>query len=136
MEVLLVPIEDTDLHWLKVKDFINKAVYYTNGMANIDDVYNTLLTGKSSLWVVYKDNNAIGGLITSISLYPQKTILNVQFCGGVDFKEWKDIAFNAIRQYAKEHDCQAMQVAARPGWGRIFKDDGCKLLWSTFEIAA
>lgn len=135
MEVYLVPIEDTDLHWPKVKDFLSEAVVYSHGRMSIDDVYNSIVKGFYSLWVVYKDKQILGSIVASIFSYPQKTVLNVQFCGGVDFKEWKDVAFDTLRQYAKEHNCQGIQAAARPGWSKIFKDDGCKLCWSTYEIS-
>ena len=60
----------------------------------------------------------------------------MSFCGGVELDKWKAPMLKLLQQYAFDTKCDGVEATARLGWTKIFKDDGHKALWQTFELPA
>ena len=56
------------------------------------------------------------------------------FCGGEDFDKWKDIMLDLLKKWAKDNNCDSLEAVGRLGWAKIFKNDGHKSLFNTFEL--
>ena len=58
----------------------------------------------------------------------------MQFCGGEDLISWKDPMLALLRRFAKDVGCDGIESTARPGWAKIFQNDGFAAHWITFEL--
>jgi hypothetical protein len=134
MNVSLINLEDTDLYWNKTTHFLDAALKYTNGRYEVDDIYQRVIRGTFSFWVVFNNENIVGTIITSVNKYPRKKVLCIQFCGGERFKDWLEPMALEMRKHAKENDCQGIEATGRVGWAKMLEKEGYKLLWCTFEV--
>jgi hypothetical protein len=39
-----------------------------------------------------------------------------------------------LRMFARDLGCEAIESTGRPGWTKIFQNDGCKATWVTYEL--
>jgi hypothetical protein len=44
------------------------------------------------------------------------------------------MALEMTQKYARDHDCKIMESYGRPGWGKIWKDNGYKELFTFYEL--
>jgi len=134
IEVSLVPPQFVNTCWGKVVSYIEGAVEYTHGRYKAEDLYNMVVEGDHQLWVAYEGQEFKGVVLTNIMNYPQRRLLCMGFCGGVDLKDWKDPMLKLLQRYAKDVGCDAIEAFGRPGWAKIFENDGYKAEWVTFEL--
>ena len=133
IEVSLVPPQYVDACWDKIEAFIDKAAEYTYGRFSTSNIYDMVKEGEYELWIAF--NGSIkGAVVTNVVTYPQRKLLCMQFCGGEDLKEWKDPMLAMLRRFAKDVGCDGIESTARPGWAKIFQDDGYAANWVTFEL--
>lgn len=62
------------------------------------------------------------GFITQILQYPQSRVLLVLFGGGRDFDEWKNEIWDYFEGYARENNCDEVQMMGRLGWTKLYPD--------------
>jgi hypothetical protein len=62
------------------------------------------------------------GFITQILQYPQSRVLLVLFGGGRNIAEWKDQIWPYFEGFARENNCDEVQMMGREGWIKIFPD--------------
>lgn len=55
-----------------------------------------------------------------VDVYPKKRVFNVVHAGGVEMEKWIGL-YPWLRQIAKDVGCDQIQIAGRPGWGRLLK---------------
>lgn len=134
IQVSLVPTQYIDTCWDKVEGFMAKAAEYTYGRYKTGDIYDALKDGDYFLWVAYEGDTFKGAVATSFAVYPQRKLLCMQFCGGEELHLWKDAMLALLRKFAKDMGCDGIESTARQGWAKIFKDDGYKANWATFEL--
>jgi hypothetical protein len=97
-------------------------------------MYAEVKAGKATLWVAVVEGVICGAVITNIVAYPQCSFLNMAFCGGDAVKKWKDPMLQLLQRFAREHGCQGIESSGRPGWAKVFKDNGYKANWVTYEL--
>lgn len=135
MQVSLVPTEYVDSCWSKIEEFIEKAAKYTYGRYTASNIYDLIKEQDYQLWVAFTEENIFKGVVvTNIITYPQRKLLGMQFCGGVDLKEWKVSMLKLLKRFARDSGCDGLESTGRPGWAKIFKNDGHKATWVTFEL--
>jgi hypothetical protein len=134
IEVSMVPTQYVDQCWPKIEDYIQKAAEYTYGRFTAGNIYDLVAEGDYQLWVAMNHQSIIGAVVTSVVTYPQRKLLCMQFCGGEDLKDWKDPMLALLRRFAKDVGCDGIESTARPGWAKIFKNDGFAAHWVTFEL--
>jgi hypothetical protein len=135
IEVSMVPKEYIDTCWDKIEPFMIKAAESTYGRYSADNLYDMVKDGEHQLWVAYDDQTFKGSVLTNIMNYPQRKILCMGFCGGIDFKEWKTPIIDLLKKFAKDTGCDSIEAFGRPGWSKIFKNDGYQSKWVTFELS-
>ena len=86
------------------------------------------------MWIAYDDAVFKGLVVTEIVTYPQRKLLSMHFCGGIELKEWKDPMLKLLQRYGKDMGCDGIESVGRPGWGKVFEKDGYKALWVTYEL--
>lgn len=133
-EVSLVPGEYVDNCWNSIEGYIEKAAKYTHKRYTASNIYDMIKDGDYQLWIAFKDKMIKGAVVTNVATYPQRKLLVMQFCGGVDLKDWKDPMLKLLQRFAKDVGCDGIEATARKGWAKIFQNDGYKQHWVTFEL--
>ena len=135
IEVSLVPAQYVDSCWDKIEGFIGKAAKYTYGRYTVDNIYDMVVEGDYQLWVAFNSDEVFkGAVVTNIMNYPQKKILCMQFCGGEQLKLWKDPMLALLKRFARDSGCEGIESTGRPGWAKVFQNDGYKATWVTYEL--
>jgi hypothetical protein len=134
IEVSMVPTQYVDTCWKRIEPFMEGAAKYTYGRYTSDDIYNCVEDGSHELWVAYEGNEFKGAVVTNIIVYPKRKLLAMAFCGGYNLKTWKEPMLALLQRYAKDMGCDGIESTARSGWAKVFKTDGYKQHWVTFEL--
>ena len=134
IEVSMIPREYVDECWKKVENFVEKAAEYTFGRYDSSDIYALVTDYDHQLWAAFDGQEFRGVVVTNVAVYPRKKMLVMQFCGGERLSEWKDQMLSLLKRYARDLHCDGIEAVARPGWAKIFKDDGYQQNWVTFEL--
>jgi hypothetical protein len=134
IEVSLVPHEYVDTCWDKIEDFIAKAAKYTYGRYTVGNIYDLVKESDYQLWVAYDGKDFKGAVVTNIINYPQRKLLGMQFCGGEELDTWKPQMLDLLKRFARDSGCEAIESTGRPGWAKVFQNDGYKATWVTYEL--
>jgi hypothetical protein len=134
MEVSMVPAEYVDTCWAKIEPFIEKAAEYTYGRYSASNLYDMVKDGDHQLWVAYDGGDFKGTVLTNVMNYPQRRVLCMGFCGGIELKDWKTPMLDLLKRYAKDMGCDSIEAFGRPGWANVFKNDGYQIKWVAFEL--
>lgn len=136
IQTSLVPPHAVNVFWPLVEGYLAEAAAYTYGRYEVGDILAAITDYGHHLWVVLDGAAVKGAVVTTEVIYPRKRMLNMVFCGGVDLHEWKDPMLKMLQAWAHDSKCDGIEATARPGWTKIFKSDGHKSLWQTFELPA
>lgn len=79
---------------------------------------------RSGDWQMH--NFPLGVAISEIRKYGDEQVLTVHLLAGERFNEWKEGCVQRLQEFAKEHDCGAIEALCRPGLAAILKDMGWK----------
>lgn len=134
MKCSLVPLEKVDACWPAIKEYMEGAAKYTYGRYAADDIYDCIKEYDYNLWVAFDDSGIKGAVVTNFIHYPKKKYLVLVFCGGVKLKEWKDQMLSLLQHWAFDSGCDGIESTGRPGWSKIFENDGHKSLWHVYEL--
>ena len=134
IEVSLIPPQYIDACWDKIEAFIGKAAKYTYGRYTTSNIYDLVKEGDYQLWVAIDDTQFKGAVVTNIITYPQRKLLGMQFCGGDDLKLWKEPMLELLKKFGLASGCDGIESTGRPGWAKVFKEDGYKAIWVTYEL--
>jgi|TARA_R100000988_G_C3893079_1_gene113766 hypothetical protein len=134
IQVSYVPREYINSCWKQVEGYLKKATEYTHGRYEVEDLYLAVCEFGHLLWIAFDEKEIKGAVITNVIVYPKKTYLCLAFCGGKEFSTWKDPMLQMLRNWAKDNGCQGLEAVGRKGWTKVFKHQGHKFLWDTFEL--
>jgi hypothetical protein len=134
IEVSMVPAQYVNTCWDKVEPFAEKAAKYTYGRYTAANMHDMVLENDYQMWVAYEGQEFKGLVITNIITYPQRKLLAMQFCGGVNLIEWKEPMLALLRRFARDTGCDGIESTGRIGWTKIFENDGCQKKWVTYEL--
>lgn len=130
----MVPKEYIDTCWEKIEPFMEKAAVYTYGRYTSDDIYDSVKEHDYQLWAAFEDGNFKGAVVTNVIVYPKRKLLAMQFCGGIELKEWKVPMLALLQRFARDMGCDGIESTGRPGWSKVFKNDGFKEVWMSYEL--
>jgi hypothetical protein len=134
IEVSAVPTEYINTCWSQVEEFLEGAADYTHGRFTLGNIYDRIVEDGYQLWVAIDEEKIIGAVVTNVTTDPQKKVLAMPYCGGVELHKWKDPMLALLRRFAADVGCEAIEATARKGWAKVFKDDGYQERWVTFEL--
>lgn len=134
MEVSYVPKEYIDGCWPQIEGYLEGAAKYTYGRFTVQDIKDCIVEYDYHLWIAFEDDTIFGAVVTEIVDYPQCRMLAMQFTGGKELKKWKDPMLALLRRWAKDNGCSTIESPGRPGWARVFKNDGYKARFITYEL--
>lgn len=133
MKASLVLPEHIDTCWERVLPIIAPAVATSHGRYSPHDLYVELCNGQQQLWVCFDDDGIHGAATTRLVNYPQRRVLSGHFCGGTRMHEWKAPLLGLLERFARDHDCDGMEMLGRRGWERVLDSFGWKPSHVTFE---
>ena len=136
MNVSLVPRELVPAYWDKVESHLAKAVEYTHGRYEIEDIFDALMDYDYNLWIAFDDEGVKGAVVTKFNVYPRRKYLDMVFTGGEHLAEWKEPMLKMLQAWAFDSGCDGIESTGRPGWAKIFANDGHRVVWHTYELPA
>ena len=135
IQVSMVPKEHVDAVWKDVEGYLEGAAEYTYGRFEVEDIYDSITQYDSDLWIAFEDEGKIiGAVVTRFIDYPRKRFLSMDFTGGVQLKKWKQKMLELLQKWAYDNYCEGIESSGRPGWSKIFSEDGHKLRFHTYEL--
>ncbi len=133
--VSLIPHDHVEQVWPSVQPHMEKAAEYTYGRFTAEDILDSITQYDHNLWIAFNDDKEmIGAVVTRFLQYPRKKYLDLVFLGGDDGFSWKDPMLKMLQHWAYDNECDGIESAGRLGWSRVFKEDGYKALWQTYEL--
>ena len=130
----MVPREHVTDIWDAVRPHLKKAADYTYGRYEVDDILDCITDYDYTLWIAFDEESIKGAVVTMMAQYPRKKYLDMVFTGGVELKSWKAPMLDLLQKWAFDNKCSGIECTGRPGWAKIFKADGHKPLWNTYEL--
>ncbi len=130
----MVPREHVTDIWDAVRPHLKKAADYTYGRYEVDDILDRITDYDHTLWIAFDEESIKGAVVTMMAQYPRKKYLDMVFTGGVELKSWKAPMLDLLQKWAFDNKCSGIECTGRPGWAKIFKADGHKPLWNTYEL--
>jgi hypothetical protein len=134
MNILLVNKEDYVKVFPKLESYLEKAAKYTYGRFSANDIKNDLLIKQQQLWIAFDEVDTYGFVVTEIIQYPKIKTLLMHFTAGKDLVKWKDVMLKDLQTFAKDNNCKIIESYGRPGWAKVFKNDGYKQQFIFYEL--
>lgn len=134
MQVSLIPTEHAFNVWQRTYPFMEQAAKYTYGRYQAEDILDSITQYEHNLWAAFENEEVKGITVTCFKQYPRKKSLDLVFCAGDEGMEWKDPMLKMLQHWAYDNQCDSIEASGRLGWAGIFKRDGYKPLWQTFEL--
>ena len=136
MKISLVPTEHIEIVWPRIEKYMEKAAKYTYGRFTANDIKNEAIKRfkVQQLWIAFEDDIIYGAYVTEIVQYPQIKTCVIHFLGGKEFKKWGWIGLKVLQAFAKDNDCDVMESYGRPGWEKIWKNNGYKERFTFYEL--
>jgi hypothetical protein len=134
MNILLINKEDYTKVFPTIDSYLEKAAKYTYGRFSANDIKNELLIKQQQLWIAFDEIDTYGFVVTEIIQYPKMRVLIMHFTAGKDLVKWKDAMLVDLQDFAKFNDCKIIESYGRPGWAKVFKNDGYKQQFIFYEL--
>ena len=134
MQVSLIPTEHVADVWPRLTAHIDKVAEYTYGRYDPEDVLESITQYDHNLWLAFEGEDIKGITVTSFKQYPRIKCLDMVFCAGDEGMEWKAPMLEMLQHWAYDNECDRIESSGRVGWAKIFKSDGYKALWQTYEL--
>ena len=134
MQVSLIPTEHVADVWPRLTAHIDKVAEYTYGRYDPEDVLESITQYDHNLWLAFEGEDIKGVTITCFKQYPRIKCLDMVFCAGDEGMEWKAPMLKMLQHWAYDNECDRIESSGRVGWAKIFKGDGYKALWQTYEL--
>lgn len=119
-----IPTSSLDEAYGHTAHLIQQALDFSIG-SDLKDVMRRLKEGSAVLWIVEKDYQIKGIVITEVIIYPQCKALNIWLVAGEDIKEWQD-CFASLEMYARHHNCKFVETTCRLGLKHVLKHLGLR----------
>jgi hypothetical protein len=134
MKTTLVPKEHVQRVWGSIEQFAEGCAKYTYGRFKAVDILHELLTKDQQLWIAFDDKDIHAFWVTEVVQYPQTKILVMHFTGGNRIEEWQTIGLKQLQQFARDTGCTKIESYGRPGWEKVWKNEGYKKRFVFYEL--
>lgn len=136
-DITAVPTTLITAIWPNVSVHLEKVVSKIPDEWTMESIYNKAKAGESLIVVVtdIETGEIVAAIVLEIKLFDSglKTLF-VSAIAGVSFFEWEDQLFEAVKAFAKIHDCKQIRaVAARKGWFSVAKNRPWEEVYTTFK---
>lgn len=97
-------------------------------------VLESIQKGHSQLWLIYRDEEILGAVVTKHVSYPVKERLLIHLCGGKDITEWVDLYMETVEGWAKEKGLDGVEIFGRKGWTKLIPDYSSDIIYMVKEF--
>ena len=129
IQLLNIPTKSIDQSWGIVKSDIADALARSNGYALADHIKEWIKEEKMQLWILWdpeaEKEKYYGVVVTEIIQRPLQRCLNIKIMTGKHRDQWQHL-IKHIADFAWIHNCDLLELVARPGWKKILKPFGYK----------
>ena len=129
--------EDLDSVWSKIAPMLDKA-FKLDSPLTIDIAHDKIEFGEYLLLVAINNTTQEVDMAMTVEhkvLLDGSKILELPHLGGVNIEDWVSLLSTQMLELARDLGCSAIvQIGARPGWVKIFKQFGAKVTSVTYEI--
>lgn len=115
MEITGVHSENIPLIWEEIKPLVEKALFYTQGEYESEDIYNLLMYQQMQLWIAAEDTDLFGCVVTEIRVFPRKKVGHVVLVSGHDLDAWSFL-HDTIEEWFYAQGCDFLRSEGRFGW--------------------
>jgi hypothetical protein len=135
IKISAVPPEMVADYWDVAFQLFSKSFEYSALKISPEDVYEDVMRGNQSLWLVFEDEPflVIGAFTIRVKSYPAGHALAGEHLGGERLSEWADQLFQIMEQYARDLNISHLELIGRRGWEKILKPKGWKANLVIFE---
>ena len=134
MNILLIKKEDYLKVFYKIDNFLELAANYSFGRFGANHIKDNLLLKNKQLWIAFDKTDVYGFVVTEVVKYPKITALVMHFTAGKKLSKWKDKMLSELKDFAKQKECKTIESYGRPGWAKVFKNDGYKQQFIFYEL--
>lgn len=132
----LIPVEQGNVYlaWKDAAPYLQKALE-TQDEYTLDEVYEELLNGSTSLWMFYNDkvNAPFGAMITYTYERPLKKCLVIFLMSADNFEDVSAL-FDDLTAYAKEIRANSIECYGRMGLEKLLKNLGFKKIYIAMGV--
>ena len=118
------------LNYANENDFALPAVNVVN-TSSVNAVLQTAKDGKFQIWVLWDKSKAtsvekyFGVVVTELIKRKLGKVCHIYIMTGRQRHKWQYLVKD-IEKFAKDEECQMMELIARPGWQKILNNYGYK----------
>ena len=123
--LIYVPRNMIEKVWNAVEKDIKNALERSGNYANSNHFKKNCIDGLFHCWVLWdkdaeRKDRYYGVVITEIIDRPLQRCLNIRIMTGKDRENWQHM-IRSIEDFGRQHNCDKMELVARPGWERVLK---------------
>lgn len=135
IKISAVPPELVPDYWEIALPLFAKSFRYSSLKINEQDVYEDIMRGNQSLWIVFDESpvNTIGAFTIRVKNYPAGQTLCGEHLGGERLEDWADMLFEIMERYARDLGIKNLELIGRRGWEKILKPKGWEGKLVVFE---
>ncbi len=122
-----------DEAWPDVAPIIEKAIQYTDGKYNLDDILKGVKSRELQLWTASREEKVTSAMVTKIVQYPQAKTLLMMIYAGEHTRNMTQF-LQPIYAWAKELGCTDVNIYGRAGWERVLNDQGYKKVFTVLGM--
>ena len=104
---------------------MERAAEYTYGRFLAEDIKDNLTAPDTAqqLWIAFDKDKIYGAGVTEM-----------HFVGGDEFKKWGHKGLETFQNFAKDNNCDVIESYGRPGWEKMWKNDGYVSRYTLYEL--
>lgn len=125
---------DVPQAWPTVAPWLKKASVRYSARRSLDDDHAALLDDKQHLWLVLDGAKIIAAVTTLFHEQPLMRVCAMRLVGGSRLMEWRALAVQTIRQFAKENGCRELEQMGPKGWRRLNPEFEHRGEWLVMEL--
>jgi hypothetical protein len=134
MKILYVSPENVGAVWPMFKEYAERVLPLTRKRRCATKFLLDLIKNFEILWVVAGDDGKIIGFCSSAIVdYDDVKLLQVRMLAGDFFSEWIDELHELLEKFAKENNCDGLELIGRRGWVRKLERFGWREAFVTVE---
>lgn len=121
VELSLVPEDGVDRVWPLIAPILTKPLATTK-KSSLESIRRQALEGSVQIWAAHNEEEVKMSCVTEIVTYPNEyKTARILLLGGHDMGLWKGL-MPIIEDWAAKNGCEAVEIAGRRGWGRVYPE--------------
>jgi hypothetical protein len=114
---------------------IDRALAYSNAELSRDALVQDINEGEAVMLTANQDGKILGLCIGYRVVFQSgKAVLSVPVTSGAKLYLWMDAMVDAWKKLAKCYNCSAVYGTGRPGWKRMMKKYGLRIIHQTYQL--